>query len=98
MSTRGTITGTLGFSYYGADRWLEEIEKYQPEILAACKQAIDKGERDSGFVRVDKEAFLSSPSDSIDYAVMEKTDRAAVVPFSNLLVRCRLLVIHLGNL
>ena len=63
-----------------ADRWLEEIGKHQPDILKACRQAMAKGGRDSDFVRVDKDAFLSSPSDSIDYAVMEKTDRAAVVP------------------
>ena len=63
-----------------ADRWLEEIGKYQPEILTACKQAMADSERDSDFVRVNKEAFLASPADSIDYAVMEKTDKAAVVP------------------
>lgn len=63
-----------------ADRWLEEIGKFQPEMLAACKRAMSESSRDSDFVRVDKEAFLASPSDSIDYAVMEKTDRAAVVP------------------
>ena len=77
----GDYYWNAGIFLLRADRWLEEIEKYQPEILAACKQAIDKGERDSDFVRVNKDAFLSSPSDSIDYAVMEKTDRAAVVPF-----------------
>lgn len=63
-----------------ADRWLEEIGKYQPDILAACKKAMADSERDSDFVRVNKDAFLASPSDSIDYAVMEKTDKAAVVP------------------
>lgn len=63
-----------------ADRWLEEIGKYQPEILAACKKAMAGSLRDSDFVRADKDAFLASPSDSIDYAVMEKTDKAAVVP------------------
>ena len=63
-----------------ADRWLEEIGKFQPEMLAACERAMSKGSRDADFVRVDKESFLASPSDSIDYAVMEKTDRAAVVP------------------
>ncbi len=63
-----------------ADRWLQEIEKYQPEILTACNRAMAKSSTDSDFVRVDKQAFLASPSDSIDYAVMEKTDSAAVVP------------------
>jgi len=63
-----------------ADRWLEEIGKYQPDILAACRVAMELGQRDADFMRVDKDAFLASPSDSIDYAVMEKTDCAAVVP------------------
>jgi mannose-1-phosphate guanylyltransferase/mannose-6-phosphate isomerase len=65
-----------------ADRWVEEIGAHRPDILAACKKAMAASERDSDFVRVDKDAFLSSPSDSIDYAVMEKTDKAAVVPMS----------------
>jgi mannose-1-phosphate guanylyltransferase/mannose-6-phosphate isomerase len=65
-----------------ADRWLEEIGKYQPDILAACSSAMAGSARDSDFVRVDKKAFLSSPSNSIDYAVMEKTDKAAVVPMA----------------
>ena len=76
----GDYYWNAGIFLLRADRWLEEMEKYQPDILNACKQAMEKGSRDSDFVRVDKEAFLSSPSDSIDYAVMEKTDRAAVVP------------------
>ena len=63
-----------------ADRWLEEIGKYQPDILAACRVAMEHGKSDADFLRADKDAFLESPSDSIDYAVMEKTDRAAVVP------------------
>lgn len=65
-----------------ADRWLEEIGKHQPQILAACEAAMADSARDSDFVRVDKTAFLSSPADSIDYAVMEKTDKAAVVPMN----------------
>ncbi len=76
----GDYYWNAGIFLLRADRWLEEMEKYQPEMLKACQQAMDNSSRDSDFVRVDKQAFLSSPSDSIDYAVMEKTDRAAVVP------------------
>jgi mannose-1-phosphate guanylyltransferase/mannose-6-phosphate isomerase len=76
----GDYYWNAGIFLLRANRWLEEMEKYQPEMLKACKQAMDNSSRDSDFVRVDKQAFLSSPSDSIDYAVMEKTDRAAVVP------------------
>jgi mannose-1-phosphate guanylyltransferase/mannose-6-phosphate isomerase len=65
-----------------ADRWLEEIGKYQPGILAACRTAMADSARDSDFLRFDRDAFLASPSDSIDYAVMEKTDKAAVVPMN----------------
>ena len=63
-----------------ADHWLKEIGKHQVDILAACRVAMEQGKRDADFMRVDKDAFLASPSDSIDYAVMEKTDRAVVVP------------------
>jgi mannose-1-phosphate guanylyltransferase/mannose-6-phosphate isomerase len=76
----GDYYWNAGIFLLRANRWLQEMEKYQPEMLKACKQAMDNSSRDSDFVRVDKQAFLSSPSDSIDYAVMEKTDRAAVVP------------------
>jgi len=76
----GDYYWNAGIFLLRADRWLEEIGNLQPDILKACQQAVAGGSRDSDFVRVEKDAFLSSPSDSIDYAVMEKTDRAAVVP------------------
>jgi mannose-1-phosphate guanylyltransferase/mannose-6-phosphate isomerase len=65
--------------------WLEHLAKLQPAILKACTNAIDKGECDNDFYRVDEEAFLSSPSDSIDYAIMENLAKqsdalAAVLP------------------
>ncbi len=76
----GDYYWNAGIFLLRADRWLEEIGNLQPDILKACQQAVARGGRDSDFVRVEKDAFLSSPSDSIDYAVMENTDRAAVVP------------------
>jgi mannose-1-phosphate guanylyltransferase/mannose-6-phosphate isomerase len=63
-----------------ADAWIAEMERHAPAILEACKAAVSTGKRDADFCRVDKVAFLASPSDSIDYAVMEKTDKATVVP------------------
>ena len=63
-----------------AAAWITEIKRFAPAILASCETAVAGGKRDVDFCRVDKAAFLASPSDSIDYAVMEKTDRAAVVP------------------
>lgn len=78
----GDYLWNSGIFVLRADRWLEEIGKYQPDILTACRAAIENSTRDSDFVRVGKQAFLSSPADSIDYAVMEKTDKAAVVPMT----------------
>ncbi|MCK5382205.1 MAG: mannose-1-phosphate guanylyltransferase/mannose-6-phosphate isomerase [Gammaproteobacteria bacterium] len=65
-----------------ADRWLDEIGQYQPAILSACRKSVTQGKQDTDFFRVSEADFLASPSDSIDYAVMEKTDRAVVVPIS----------------
>lgn len=66
--------------------WLKAIEQFRPDILTACRQAMERGQADRDFYRVDKSAFTTCPSDSIDYAVMEKVSqskggfRAAVVP------------------
>jgi mannose-1-phosphate guanylyltransferase / mannose-6-phosphate isomerase len=65
-----------------ADRWLEEVEHFAPLILQHCRNAVRLGAQDCDFFRVSKADFLSCPSDSIDYAVMEKTDRAVVLPLS----------------
>ncbi|WP_422353296.1 mannose-1-phosphate guanylyltransferase/mannose-6-phosphate isomerase [Stenotrophomonas sp. AR026] len=69
-----------GMFLFKASRYLKELEALQPAILAACRQALDKAARDNDFIRLDTEAFAASPNDSIDYAVMEKTADAAVVP------------------
>ena len=69
-----------GMFLFKASRYLQELEKLQPAILAACRNALGKATRDNDFVRLDADAFAASPNDSIDYAVMEKTSDAAVVP------------------
>ncbi len=69
-----------GMFLFKASRYLKELETLQPAILAACRLALDKAARDNDFIRLDAEAFAASPNDSIDYAVMEKTADAAVVP------------------
>lgn len=56
-----------------ASVWLEEIRKHGPEIAECCDVAMNKGQHDSDFFRVDAERFGKCPSDSIDYAVMEKS-------------------------
>ncbi|HDX0899092.1 MULTISPECIES: mannose-1-phosphate guanylyltransferase/mannose-6-phosphate isomerase [Stenotrophomonas] len=68
-----------GMFLFKASRYLQELERLQPAILVACRSALEKAARDTDFVRLDADAFAASPSDSIDYAVMEKTSDAAVV-------------------
>ncbi len=70
-------SGMFLFSHAG---YLEELSKQYPEMIEACRQALDQAEADKSFIRLDGEAFARAPSDSIDYAVMEPTDRAVVVP------------------
>ena len=69
-----------GIFMFRASRYLEELERYRPDILAATRRAVASTRPDMQFVRVDAEAFAACPADSIDYAVMEKTDAAAMVP------------------
>lgn len=69
-----------GMFMFKASRYIEELKKHRPDILAACQQALTNTTADLDFIRVDKEAFAACPDDSIDYAVMEKTDSAVVVP------------------
>lgn len=76
----GNFFWNSGMFVFRADRFLEELEKANPKIDAAAKQALEKSTRDLDFCRLDAAAFSASPSDSIDYALMEHTRRAAVVP------------------
>jgi len=63
-----------------ADLYLSELYQFEPEIVAACIAAFKGAARDLDFIRLDGEAFGKSPSKSIDYAVMERTQRAVTVP------------------
>jgi mannose-1-phosphate guanylyltransferase/mannose-6-phosphate isomerase len=65
---------------FRADVMLEEIARYEPDIAAAAKLAVEGMARDLDFLRLPAEPFGQAPKKSIDYAVMERTDRAAVVP------------------
>ena len=65
---------------FRADTYLSELKRLAPAIETACRAALAGAESDLGFLRPDPEAFAASPSVSLDYAVMEKTDKAAVVP------------------
>ena len=69
-----------GMFLFNANRYLEELKQFRPDILAACEQAMANLSSDLDFIRVDESTFKACPDDSIDYAVMEKTADAVVVP------------------
>ncbi|WGZ34547.1 mannose-1-phosphate guanylyltransferase/mannose-6-phosphate isomerase [Xylella fastidiosa] len=69
-----------GMFLFRASRYLAELSTFQPAIAKACQRAWSAAKRDTDFIRLDKEAFESSPADSIDYAVMEHTADAVAVP------------------
>ena len=69
-----------GIFLFRASRYLEELEKFRPDIMGKCKLSVNEIKADLDFLRVHKETFESCPAESIDYAVMEKTDDAVVVP------------------
>jgi mannose-1-phosphate guanylyltransferase/mannose-6-phosphate isomerase len=75
----GRFYWNSGMFVFTASRYLEELGKHRPDILNAATQAWTKSTRDLDFIRLDETAFLASPAESIDYAVMEKTRDAAVV-------------------
>ena len=76
----GAYYWNSGMFLFKASTYLDALRRLQPAMLAACEQALGKATRDADFIRLDAEAFAQSPNDSIDYAVMEKTADAAVVP------------------
>jgi len=78
--TSGDYCWNSGMFAFRADVFLEEMGRLQPAIVAAARAALAAAERDLDFVRLNAEEFAKAPNISIDYAVMEKTSRAAVVP------------------
>ncbi len=69
-----------GMFVFAARRYLDELQRLAPDIATACERAIGAAARDLDFTRVDAAAFAECRSESIDYAVMEKTSAAVVVP------------------
>lgn len=65
-----------------ADAVLAELTRFAPEIVRGCRESLEKAVSDLDFLRLDHDAFAACPEDSIDYAVMERTDRGVVVPLS----------------
>lgn len=76
----GGYVWNSGMFVFTAKRYLQELQRHRPDIFAAAQEAWQKRVMDLGFIRPDKDAFLACPSDSIDYAIMQVTDHAAVVP------------------
>ncbi|AZR93375.1 mannose-1-phosphate guanylyltransferase/mannose-6-phosphate isomerase [Bordetella trematum] len=69
-----------GMFLFRASRYLQALQAQRPDILAACRAAMQQPRHDGDFVRVDEAAFLACPSESIDYAVMEHDPDVAMVP------------------
>ena len=76
----GNYFWNSGMFMFKASVYLAELKKHAPEMYSICEQAIATESKDLDFIRIDPEIFATCPDDSIDYAVMEKTALAAMVP------------------
>jgi len=78
----GDYLWNSGMFIFKASRYLEELKIYRPDIYQSCQNAINNVTEDLDFLRPDKSEFLACADESIDYAVMEKTNDAVVVPLA----------------
>ncbi len=76
----GEYYWNAGIFIFRADRYLEELAAFRPDIRSAAGQAVESGKRDMDYFRLGAPEFEACPPDSIDYAVTEKTDQAVVIP------------------
>ena len=76
----GNYLWNSGMFMFNASIYLSELNKFGPEILSSCKKSLSNESKDLEFIRIDKKEFCKSPNQSIYYAVMEKTNKAKVVP------------------
>ena len=76
----GNYSWNGGIFLFRADAYLAALGQFEPAMVACTKAALDRAHRDGLMVRPECDAFLACPSESIDYAVMEKAERVAVVP------------------
>lgn len=77
---QGNYLWNSGMFMFKADVLIDELTTYSPDIVKLVSDAFNNAKQDLDFIRLDKQAFKSSPSDSIDYALMEKSDNVVVVP------------------
>lgn len=68
-----------GMFVFRASLYLEELERFQPAVIAACREALAKAKSDLDFIRLDHDAYAASPDIAVDYAVMERTSHAATI-------------------
>ncbi len=78
--TTGDYYWNSGMFMFKAQTYLQELDKFKPDMIRHCQLAIANLQEDIGFLRLDPDAFANCEPESIDYAVMEKTDLACVVP------------------
>lgn len=71
-----------GMFLFKADTYLKQLKRYRPDIYACCEAAMKQTALDLDFMRVDEHSFLQCPAESVDYAVMEHTEHAVVVPMN----------------
>ncbi|HEY9381747.1 MAG TPA: mannose-1-phosphate guanylyltransferase/mannose-6-phosphate isomerase [Burkholderiales bacterium] len=76
----GRFNWNSGMFAFSAAKFIEELGRHRPDILEGARAAWSNSTRDLDFVRLDEKHFAACPADSVDYAVMEKTDRAATIP------------------
>jgi len=76
----GSYVWNSGIFLLPVRTFLEEMEQFAPDVLKACRASLEYAKPDLDFLRLPEQEFSASPSISIDYAVLEKTDRAAIVP------------------
>jgi mannose-1-phosphate guanylyltransferase len=77
----GNFFWNSGIFLFKASTYLKELKKYEPDIYYSCKNSLNEKSVDLDFIRINSSLFKNCPSKSIDYAVMEKTDKGVVIPF-----------------
>ncbi|WP_367947317.1 sugar phosphate nucleotidyltransferase [Sphingopyxis sp. BSNA05] len=80
MLAEGGYHWNAGIFLFRADTYLAAMEQYSPEILLACRAAMGNRHMEKKICHPDPDAFAAAPSDSIDYAIMERSDKVAVTP------------------
>jgi len=78
----GSYYWNSGMFMFTAAKWLQELSRLQPDMLSVCQDACRQPRQDGDFVRISADIFAACPADSIDYAVMEKTGDAVVIPMA----------------